>query len=102
MRFYFDYVSPYAYVAWHQLPGIAARHTRPIEPVPVVFGALLGAHGAKGPAEIAPKRAYLLKTSTARRGGQAYRSRCRPRTRSIRWSRCAPRRCRCQQTDGAG
>lgn len=61
MRFYFDYVSPYAYLAWRQLPAIAARHTQPIEPVPVVFGALLGAHGTKGPAEVAAKRRYILK-----------------------------------------
>jgi 2-hydroxychromene-2-carboxylate isomerase len=61
MRFYFDYISPYAYLAWHQLPAIAARHTEPIESVPVVFGALLGAHGTKGPAEVVAKRRYLLK-----------------------------------------
>ena len=60
MRFYFDYVSPYAYLAWHQLPAIAARHGQAIEPVPVVFGALLGAHGTKGPAEVPAKRRYIL------------------------------------------
>ena len=61
LRIYFDYVSPYAYIAWHQLPAIAARHARSIEPVPVVFGALLGAHGTKGPAEVPAKRRYILK-----------------------------------------
>jgi 2-hydroxychromene-2-carboxylate isomerase len=61
MRFYFDFISPYAYLAWHQLPAIAARHGEPLELVPVVFGALLTAHGTKGPAEVAAKRRYVLK-----------------------------------------
>jgi 2-hydroxychromene-2-carboxylate isomerase len=60
MKFYFDYISPYAYIAWRQLPAIAARHGQAIEPVPVVFGALLGAHGTKGPAEVPAKRRYIL------------------------------------------
>lgn len=61
MRFYFDYVSPYAYVGWHRIQALAARCGRDIEPIPVVFGALLGAHGTKGPAEVPAKRRYLLK-----------------------------------------
>ena len=61
MRLYFDYVSPYAYVAWGRIHALAARHHRPVEPVPVVFGALLAAHGTRGPAEVPAKRAYLLK-----------------------------------------
>jgi 2-hydroxychromene-2-carboxylate isomerase len=60
IRFYFDYVSPYAYVGWGQIRALAARHARRVEPVPVVFGALLGAHGTKGPAEVPAKRAYLI------------------------------------------
>jgi len=61
MRFYFDYVSPYAYLAWRQLPAIAARHAEALEPIPIVFGALLSVHGTKGPAEVAAKRRYLIK-----------------------------------------
>jgi 2-hydroxychromene-2-carboxylate isomerase len=71
LRFYFDYVSPYSYVAWHQLPAIAARHAQAIEPVPVLFGAVLDAHGTKGPAEVPAKRRYLFKDvyRKARRAG---------------------------------
>jgi 2-hydroxychromene-2-carboxylate isomerase len=61
MRVYFDFVSPYAYVAWQMLPAIAARHGRSLVPVPVVFGALLAEHGTLGPAEVPAKRSYLLK-----------------------------------------
>jgi 2-hydroxychromene-2-carboxylate isomerase len=35
--FYFDYVSPNAYLAWRRLPELAARHEAAIEPVPVLF-----------------------------------------------------------------
>ena len=52
LRFYFDYVSPNAYLAWTQLPVLADRHGVVIEPVPVLFAGLLGAHGRVGPAEV--------------------------------------------------
>jgi 2-hydroxychromene-2-carboxylate isomerase len=59
VRFYFDYVSPNAYLAWTQLPALAARHRIPIEPVPVLFAGLLEAHGQLGPAEVAPKMRWM-------------------------------------------
>jgi len=61
IRFLFDYLSPYAYIAWTQVHALAERHGRAVEPVPVLFAALLGAHGHKGPAEIPPKRVYVMK-----------------------------------------
>jgi 2-hydroxychromene-2-carboxylate isomerase len=61
IAFYFDFISPYAFLAWTQIRELAARHGREVEPVAVVFAALLDAHGTKGPAEVAAKRAYLGK-----------------------------------------
>jgi 2-hydroxychromene-2-carboxylate isomerase len=61
LRFCFDYVSPYAYLAWTQIHALAERQGCRVEPVPVVFGALLDARGQKGPAEIPAKRAYIVK-----------------------------------------
>jgi 2-hydroxychromene-2-carboxylate isomerase len=61
VRFLFDVISPYAYVAWHRVHAVAARHGRAVEPVPVLFAGLLGAHGTKGPAEVPAKRAYVFK-----------------------------------------
>lgn len=61
IRFLFDIISPYAYVAWHRVHGIAGRHGRDVEPVPVLFAGLLGAHGTKGPAEVPAKRVYVFK-----------------------------------------
>lgn len=63
IRFLFDYLSPYAYIAWTQVHALAERHGRQVEPVPILFAALLGAHGHKGPAEIPPKRIYVFKNT---------------------------------------
>jgi 2-hydroxychromene-2-carboxylate isomerase len=61
LRFCFDYLSPYAYLAWTRMPAIAARHGRTVEPVPVLLAAMLNALGNVGPAEIPPKRVYVFK-----------------------------------------
>lgn len=61
LRFLFDYLSPYAWLAWRRLPPIAARHGWTIEPTPVLLAGFLGHFGHKGPAEIAPKRVYVFK-----------------------------------------
>jgi 2-hydroxychromene-2-carboxylate isomerase len=61
IRFLFDYLSPYAYLAWTQMHALGERHGREIDPVPVLLAGLLEAHGHKGPAEIPPKRVYMFK-----------------------------------------
>jgi 2-hydroxychromene-2-carboxylate isomerase len=61
IRFLFDFISPYSYLGWTQIHGVARRAGADVEPVPVLFAALLDAHGQKGPGEIAPKRVYLFK-----------------------------------------
>jgi 2-hydroxychromene-2-carboxylate isomerase len=60
LRVHFDFISPYAYLAWTQLPALAARHGRELEPVPVLFAGLLEHHGTLGPAEVPAKRRYVL------------------------------------------
>jgi 2-hydroxychromene-2-carboxylate isomerase len=62
-RFYFDYVSPNAYLAWRQLRAIAERHGVAIEPVPVLFAGLLEAHGQLGPAEVPAKMGWMVKNN---------------------------------------
>lgn len=61
LRFYFDYISPYAYLAWTQIHALAERHEVVVEPVPVLFAAMLDAHGTKGPAETPARRNYLVR-----------------------------------------
>jgi 2-hydroxychromene-2-carboxylate isomerase len=61
IRFYFDYESPNAYLAWTQLPRLASRHRVTIEPVPVLYAALLDAHGQLGPGEQPAKGRWMGK-----------------------------------------
>ena len=61
LDFYFDFISPYAYLGWTQIHALAARHGRPVRPVPTLFAALLNHSGTLGPAEIPLKRLYIFK-----------------------------------------
>lgn len=61
IQLYFDFVSPYSYLAWSRVGALAARVGREVEPIPVLFAAILGAHGTKGPAEVPARRAYVFK-----------------------------------------
>jgi 2-hydroxychromene-2-carboxylate isomerase len=61
MRFYFDYISPYAYLGWTRVGWLERETGRVVEPVPILFAGLLNHFGQKGPAEIAPKRDYIFK-----------------------------------------
>ena len=63
LRFHFDFLSPYAYLAWTQIHALAERapDQPTVEPVPVVFAVLLNTHGMKGPAEVPQKRKYVMK-----------------------------------------
>jgi 2-hydroxychromene-2-carboxylate isomerase len=64
LRFYFDFISPYAYLGWPKALALAERAGVTLHPVPVLFAGLLDAHGHKGPAEIEPKRLYTWKHVT--------------------------------------
>jgi 2-hydroxychromene-2-carboxylate isomerase len=63
IRFYFDYISSNAYLAWTQLPALAAKHGCTIEPVPTLFAGLLEAHGQLGPAEVLAKAFWMGKNN---------------------------------------
>jgi 2-hydroxychromene-2-carboxylate isomerase len=66
IRFYFDYISNNAYLAWIELQKLAPKYGRAIETVPTLFAGLLGAHGQLGPAEIPAKAAWMGR-NTARK-----------------------------------
>ncbi|WP_394539430.1 2-hydroxychromene-2-carboxylate isomerase [Lysobacter enzymogenes] len=59
LRWYFDFISPFAYLQWQRVHTLA--HERPVALVPVAFGALLAAHSHKGPAEIPGKREFTYR-----------------------------------------
>jgi 2-hydroxychromene-2-carboxylate isomerase len=63
IRFYLDYISSNAYLAWEALLPLAARFGRSIEPMPVLFAGLLNAHGQLGPAEILPKALWMARNT---------------------------------------
>ncbi len=57
--FYFDFISPYAYLGWAQRNTLGTE--RALRLVPVLFAGLLDAHGNVGPAEVPAKRAYIFR-----------------------------------------
>ena len=59
LRWYFDFISPFAYLQWPKVRAL--MRTDPVLPVPVVFGAVLDAVGQKGPAEIPCKRVFTYR-----------------------------------------
>lgn len=62
MRWYFDYISPYAYLQSTVIDQIDVA--QPVECVPVLFAGLLDHWGNVGPAEIDPKRDWTFKHVT--------------------------------------
>lgn len=61
LTFWFDVISPYAYLAFERLPRALAGLPVVIEYRPVLFAGLLNHWGQKGPAEIEPKRAWTFR-----------------------------------------
>jgi 2-hydroxychromene-2-carboxylate isomerase len=61
ITFWFDFISPYAYLAFEQLPKALEGISHSVEYRPVLFAALLKHHGQLGPAEIAGKREWTYR-----------------------------------------
>jgi len=61
LTFWFDVLSPYAYLAFERLPEALEGCTYVAEYRPVLFAGLLQHWGQKGPAEIEPKRAWTYR-----------------------------------------
>lgn len=61
LRFYFDFISHNAYLAWTQIFDLAARHGMEVTPIPVLFAGLLQQYGQLGPAEVPPKLKWMTR-----------------------------------------
>ena len=61
ITFYLDFISPYAYLAFEQLPVALMGHSYSVSYQPILFAALLKHHGQLGPAEMAPKRDWTYR-----------------------------------------
>ena len=61
ISFHFDVISPFAYLAFEQLPQALEGLSYSVDYRPVLFAGLLTHWGQKGPAEIEPKRAWTFR-----------------------------------------
>jgi 2-hydroxychromene-2-carboxylate isomerase len=61
ITFHFDFISPYAYLAFEKLPEALKGLSYRVDYRPVLFAALLKHHGQLGPAEIASKRDWTYR-----------------------------------------
>lgn len=58
---FFDVISPFAYLQLEQFDGLQQANDLVIRPRPVVLGAILNHWGQRGPAEISPKRVFTYR-----------------------------------------
>lgn len=61
VHFHFDPISPFAYLAFEQLPSALEGCSYAVAYHPLLFAALLKQHAHKGPAEIEPKRQWTFR-----------------------------------------
>jgi 2-hydroxychromene-2-carboxylate isomerase len=61
ITFYLDFISPYAYLAFEELPRALEGVSYSVDYRPVLFAGLLKHHGQLGPAEIAGKREWTYR-----------------------------------------
>ena len=61
IHFYFDFISPYAWLAFQALPKTLEGISHRVHYHPVLFGALLKHHGQLGPAELPGKRDWTYR-----------------------------------------
>ena len=60
VEFYFDFGSPYTYLAYHQLPKITAKRNATIVWRPMLLGGVFQSTGNRSPIEIPAKGRYSL------------------------------------------
>ncbi|MEY4294682.1 MAG: hypothetical protein RLY82_370 [Pseudomonadota bacterium] len=61
IQFFYDPISPYAYLAFEQLPKALTGLNYSVTYTPILFAGLLKTYGQLGPAEIAPKRDWTYR-----------------------------------------
>jgi 2-hydroxychromene-2-carboxylate isomerase len=61
ITFYLDFISPYAALAFEQLPKTLQGLSYSVDYKPLLFAGLLKHHGQLGPAEIKPKRDWTYR-----------------------------------------
>jgi 2-hydroxychromene-2-carboxylate isomerase len=59
MEWYFDFISPYAYLQFKRLEALGLQ--RELRLTPILFAGVLNHWGQRGPAEIPPKRVFTYR-----------------------------------------
>ena len=60
LEFYFDFSSPYGYLASERIDALAARFGRKVRWRPILLGVLLRETGGTPPTQVPAKRSYFL------------------------------------------
>ena len=61
ITFYLDFISPYAYLAFEQMPQALQGLSYSATYRPVLFAGMLKHYGQLGPAEVIPKRDWTYR-----------------------------------------
>jgi 2-hydroxychromene-2-carboxylate isomerase len=61
VEFFFDYLSPYAYLAWPRIRELCERRGASLRVTPILLAGLLNRWGQLGPAEVLPKGLFVFK-----------------------------------------
>jgi 2-hydroxychromene-2-carboxylate isomerase len=61
IELFFDFISPYSYLACARARELGARVGHEVEPRAVLLAGILNTLGTKGPAEVPARRAYAIK-----------------------------------------
>ena len=61
LDWYFDFVSPFAYLQWRDVTRRQPPASLQLRPVPVLLAGLLAHWGSLGPAEVPPKRRFTYR-----------------------------------------
>jgi len=61
VEFLFDYLSPYAYLAWPRVRELCEQRGASLRMTPILLAGLLNRWGQLGPAEVLPKALFVFK-----------------------------------------
>ena len=70
LDFYFDFSSPYGYIASHKIDALAARHGREVEWRPILLGAVMKITGGQ-PLPNVPLKGHYARLDFVRSGADA-------------------------------
>ena len=61
LEFYFDFVSPYSYIAHKEIVKLVKNNSLKVDYKPILLGGLHNMHGIKAPAFIPSKARFMIR-----------------------------------------